>query len=151
MFSVCCGHKNRNNFQQSTCLRKRKGTMFSFSEVLMTDSGPGHHKINARKVGSQDQTLHCEKEDIFIHTSLSSLYSTCWNISSSKMLLITWPRNKYAPLSACSQVEYKGYSIPVKALFQGDLYSHYRLLPFLCKFVIKYSKYTMTNNLGNYC
>lgn len=42
-------------------------------------------------------------------------------------------------------------SIPVKAPFQGDLYSHYRLLPFLCKFVIKYSKQLMINAFGNFC
>lgn len=70
-----------------------------------------------------------------------------------KLLLIRWPRIKYAPLLVCSQAEYKSVLtfIPVKALLQGDLYSHYRLLPFLCKFVIKYSKKVMTNNSGNYC
>ena len=89
------------------------------------------------KVGSQSEALHHQEENIF-----------SINLSQDIILLAG-----YALVLVCSQVEYRGIFtfILVKALFQSDLYSHYRLLPFLCKFAIKYSKQVMTNNSGNYC
>lgn len=58
--------------------------MNSFSEVLHQTQNQIIINEMLEKMESQDQTLHHEKEEsIFIHTMLSSHYSTCWNISSS--------------------------------------------------------------------
>lgn len=59
-----------------THLTKRKGTMNSFSEVLMTDSEPDHHKINAGKNGkSRSNPSSWEgRKHFYPHFALWSLF-----------------------------------------------------------------------------
>lgn len=63
---------------------KKKGDNEQLFRSTTTDSGPDHHKINARKNGkSRPNPSSREGSKHFYPYLLSSHYSTCWNISSS--------------------------------------------------------------------